>query len=844
MTLSGLATILPTREKMSDYRDLGYNEFFQRPFSSPTPRMSVKDAKTIIPIGGIDPGRVGDYLRFTTDIVFSATDNDTAAWTSGTINFVDGTVTETISAGDTGDITSTTFVYYDAGKKGSLQTSTSSKDAIGKKKTLLAIVEKVSDTSKKCKITPISATGLVVSEITADQIAANTITATELAASYIEVGNAADDVNSYTTKISPGQILISGSTTLSDWRSGADATKIDGGNIYTNTITATQIAVEAITATEIKANSIITSKINDHAVTFAKTSAGSFSNCCMNPGFETGDKTDWTFSGGYFFVGTSANRSGKYGLDTGNLPGTQGDIIADSAPVNCMEGDQFYASFWVKAGGGNSGTFSCYIQWLDADGNEVAADAFANFSAPPSGWVKKSKTATCPSGACKVRIHLVGFDAQNPAGVWYFDDFFLTKKIEYAWIASINADTITTGTLTGRTVQTATSGARVVVDGTANNIKIYNASDAVVAELSGSSLEFYGDKAKIYFNAGKTAYIEDSGSAGGYVTFYGGAKLEIGGNGKYIRWGQTGYEDGIRIDTKLYVYGGNLDVQGHSITNIDALSGSGAGDISLSSSIDVNGYNLKNIGDIRFDTSAISYIKYPGNSASIWFYDTDNDDLDMEVSKSAIKIHEAVEIDRGGFGSGAVLKVSTPSGITPSSSGSVQCIRIDADSSNGWAHALQVYRNSTKHAHITAEGNMWLAGNLSIDGSLSKGSGSFDIPHPDPSKPKGTRLRHCFVESPTAGDNIYRYQVKVENGRTEIALPSYFKYLNENPQAWVSPVNVLGMARAECDLEKVKIFASKDGIYNVLVIGTRKDPIAVEHWRQRGLEYVGQDDKL
>lgn len=50
-------------------------------------------------------------------------------------------------------------------------------------------------------------------------------------------------VNAGSTKINPGQILISGATTLSDWRRGGDVTKIDGGAISANTITANKIEV-------------------------------------------------------------------------------------------------------------------------------------------------------------------------------------------------------------------------------------------------------------------------------------------------------------------------------------------------------------------------------------------------------------------------------------------------------------------------------------------------------------------------------------------------------------------------------------------------------------------------
>lgn len=43
-------------------------------------------------------------------------------------------------------------------------------------------------------------------------------------------------INLKSTKINPGQIVISGGTTLSDWRSGTDATKIEGGNISADSI--------------------------------------------------------------------------------------------------------------------------------------------------------------------------------------------------------------------------------------------------------------------------------------------------------------------------------------------------------------------------------------------------------------------------------------------------------------------------------------------------------------------------------------------------------------------------------------------------------------------------------
>jgi len=50
-------------------------------------------------------------------------------------------------------------------------------------------------------------------------------------------------INAVGTTIDPGRILISGGTTLASWRNGSDATKIEGGAIYANTITANKLRI-------------------------------------------------------------------------------------------------------------------------------------------------------------------------------------------------------------------------------------------------------------------------------------------------------------------------------------------------------------------------------------------------------------------------------------------------------------------------------------------------------------------------------------------------------------------------------------------------------------------------
>jgi len=119
-----------------------------------------------------------------------------------------------------------------------------------------------------------------------------------------------------------------------------------------------------------------------------------------------------------------------------------------------------------------------------------------------------------------------------------------------------------------------------------------------------------------------------------------------------------------------------------------------------------------------------------------------------------------------------------------------------------------------------------------ICGSLSKTSGSFSIKHPNPAK-KNMELSHSFAESPNEGDNLYRYKVDVKNCCYSMKLPSYYKHLNKCNMAWVYPNNHFGNGYARIDIEKntLNITTETDGCYNILLMGTRCDPIATKNWK-------------
>lgn len=65
----------------------------------------------------------------------------------------------------------------------------------------------------------------------------------DLGAAVVAANNPAQRINAGTTTIGPGLITISGGTTLANWRNGSDTTKIEGGSIAANTITANKITI-------------------------------------------------------------------------------------------------------------------------------------------------------------------------------------------------------------------------------------------------------------------------------------------------------------------------------------------------------------------------------------------------------------------------------------------------------------------------------------------------------------------------------------------------------------------------------------------------------------------------
>lgn len=119
-------------------------------------------------------------------------------------------------------------------------------------------------------------------------------------------------------------------------------------------------------------------------------------------------------------------------------------------------------------------------------------------------------------------------------------------------------------------------------------------------------------------------------------------------------------------------------------------------------------------------------------------------------------------------------------------------------------------------------------GNVTVTGSLSKGSGTFKIDHPQ--DPLNKYLYHSFVESPDMM-NVYNGNALLDaNGETWVELPSYFESLNREFRYQLTPLGGPGpnlYVAEEISENRFRIAGGAPGMkVSWQVTGVRKDPYA------------------
>jgi trimeric autotransporter adhesin len=191
----------------------------------------------------------------------------------------------------------------------------------------------------------------------------------------------------------------------------------------------------------------------------------------------------------------------------------------------------------------------------------------------------------------------------------------------------------------------------------------------------------------------------------------------------------------------------------------------------------------------------------------------------------------------GTSGNGVFGYASAPSGFTIGVVGFVESPtgtagRFVANAGSGLL--LQgVSGNSGTNVVFTvdANGNGFLAGNLDISGTISKGSGSFKIDHP--LDPANKYLSHSFVESPDMM-NIYNGVVTLNlKGEALVHLPEYFQALNSDFRYQLTAIGAPGpnlYIAKEISGNHFKVAGGKPGgKVSWQVTGVRQDAFARAH---------------
>jgi hypothetical protein len=353
----------------------------------------------------------------------------------------------------------------------------------------------------------------------------------------------------------------------------------------------------------------------------------------------------------------------------------------------------------------------------------------------------------------------------------------------------------------------------VGVDDTGHDVKFFGATAGKYMEWDESadqldvtgSLDVTGNTSMV---GTLTVGVNDTGHD---VKFFGAT------DGNYMEWDES--DDHLNVKGQVYI-GTAVD----NIANLGSISLACGSDSDVTPSdshwnghftIDGNGYK----GGISLDGDAM-WLGHDSGSRDIYFA--------IDGAKKAGVTSSGRFIVYGNHDFTIQSSTSTGREImefrsgTSLTSGAGYNMYADNDSSNANKHIF-FCDSTTPRLTVTSSG-------ITVGGSLSKSSGSFDIPHP--TKGGDWRLRHSFVEGPTA-DNIYRGTATISGSSVSIDLDAVsgmtdgtWEALNTNPWSMVaSSGNAVTWALSG---KTLTITGPNGAVCSWMVIGERKDTSIIE----------------
>ena len=376
-------------------------------------------------------------------------------------------------------------------------------------------------------------------------------------------------------------------------------------------------------------------------------------------------------------------------------------------------------------------------------------------------------------------------------------------------------------------VNNATSGFAVGVNGqtaSPNGAGLFGLSNATTGGngVQGQSNATSGYAAGVWGQSASTSGVGVSGSAiatsGNTLGVYGSAASPNGNGVLGINSATSGFAPGVNGQTSspngAGVNGVNTATTGGNGGQFtsNATSGFSNGVFAQSSSTNGNGVTGSATATSGFAIGVSGSTNSSGGAGVFGFNNsTGGFGLDGQAGASGIAVFGVNQVCT----TGCTLVNGTAGQFVTGSGGFVL---------KGFAGTNQVF-------YVDGGGNGFFSGNLTVNGKVTKGSGSFKIDHP--LDPEHKYLSHSFVESPDMMD-VYNGVARLDaKGEAWVSLPDYFEALNGDFRyqltAIGAPAPHLYIAR-EVSQNRFKIAGGRaNGRVSWQVTGVRHDPYANAH---------------
>ncbi|PAE24083.1 hypothetical protein [Bacillus sp. 7894-2] len=303
------------------------------------------------------------------------------------------------------------------------------------------------------------------------------------------------DYNVYTRQITPGttaQDIADAAKGSTDLWVHPNSTLIDGGKIYTNSITANQIAAGTITAQQLASRTITADRIQTGVISAELLTSGDSPNI-IAPGWDNFDQLEGTPPGqvGGFSICQVSDEVAMVGhksLKTATSTSDAYKYIEDSGGiVPAAPGEKYVVSGYAFRDNTTAVTVRINLVFRDDSGNQLGlhtGETTVGGGSNNASWTRVFTTGVAPAGTTKVAVYLR--TRETGGRVVYWDCLQLEKvtsdKTEPSPWKPSGTTIIHGGNITAGTVDAGVLKANSVI---ANNITFTGA-------LSGASGTFKG----------------------------------------------------------------------------------------------------------------------------------------------------------------------------------------------------------------------------------------------------------------------------------------------------------------------------------------------------------------